>query len=54
MDPAVAGLYIAKLALQKRVKPEYAVGAKYKFLAVLAKLLPCRLRNRIIGLLYAQ
>ena len=54
MDPAVAGRYIAKLALQKRVKPEYAVGAKYKFLAVLAKLLPCRLRNRIIGLLYAQ
>ena len=54
MDPAVAGRYIAKLALQKRVKPEYAVGLKYKFLAVLAKLLPCRLRNRIIGLLYAQ
>ena len=54
MDPVVAGRYIAKLALQKRVKPEYAVGAKYKFLAVLAKLLPCRLRNRIIGLLYAQ
>ncbi len=54
MDPAVAGRYIAKLALQKRVKPEYAVGAKYKFLAVLAKLLPCRLRNRIICLLYAQ
>ena len=54
MDPAVAGRYIAKLALQKRVKPEYAVGVKYKFLAVLAKLLPCRLRNRIIGLLYAQ
>ena len=25
-----------------------------KFLALLAKLLPCRLRNRIIGLLYAQ
>ena len=54
MDPAVAGRYIASLALKKRVKPEYAVGFKYKFLAVLAKLLPCGLRNRIIGLLYAQ
>ena len=54
MDPAVAGRYIAKLALQKSVKPEYAVGFKYKFLAVLAKLLPCRLRNRIIGMMYAQ
>ena len=54
MDPAVAGRYIASLALRKKVKPEYAVGFKYKFLAVLAKLLPCRLRNYIIGLLYAQ
>ncbi len=54
MDPAFAGRYIAALALRKSVKPEYAVGFKYKFLAVLAKLLPCRLRNRIIGLLYAQ
>ena len=54
MDPAVAGRYIASLALKKRVKPEYAVGFKYKFLAVLAKLLPCGIRNYIIGLLYAQ
>ena len=54
MDPAVAGHYIAKLALQKSVKPEYAIGLKYKFLVLLAKLLPCRLRNWIIGLLYAQ
>ena len=54
MDPAVAGRYIAKLALKKRVKPEYAVGVKYKFLCLLAKLLPCGLRNRIIGMLYAQ
>ena len=54
MDPAVAGRYIASLALRKSVKPEYAIGIKYKFLVLLAKLLPCRLRNRIIGLLYAQ
>ena len=54
MDPAVAGRYIAKLALKKTVKPEYAVGVKYKFLCLLAKLLPCGLRNRIIGMMYAQ
>ena len=54
MDPAVAGRYIAALALKKKVKPEYAVGVKYKFLCLLAKLLPCGLRNRIIGMLYAQ
>ena len=54
MDPAVAGRYIAKLALKKSVKPEYAIGFKYKFLCLLAKLLPCGLRNRIIGMLYAQ
>lgn len=54
MDPAVAGRYIASLALRRRVKPEYAIGLKYKFLTVLAKLLPCRLKNWIIGLLYAR
>ncbi len=54
MDPAVAGRYIAKLALKRRVKPEYAVGFKYKFLCLLAKLLPCGLRNRIIGMMYAK
>jgi len=54
MDPAVAGRYIAKLALKRRVKPEYAVGFKYKFLCLLAKLLPCGLKNRIIGMMYAQ
>ena len=54
MDPAFAGRYIASLALRKSVKPEYAIGAKYKFLACLAKLLPCRLRNYIIGLMYAK
>lgn len=54
MDPAVAGRYIASLALRRRVKPEYAVGFKYKFLCLLAKLLPCGLKNRIIGMMYAQ
>ena len=54
MDPAVAGRYIAAVALKRSVKPEYAVGLKYKFLVLLAKLLPCRVLNYIIYLLYAK
>lgn len=53
MDPRTAGAYIAKLALKKRVKPIYTVGFGYKCLSLLCKLLPCSLRNRIVGLLYA-
>ncbi len=54
MDPAAAGRYIASLALRSSVKPEYAIGFRYKLFCVLARLLPCRLKNHIIGLLYAK
>lgn len=54
MDPARVGAYIAALALRRRVKPEYAVGVKYKFLVILARLLPCALKNRIVWMLYAR
>ena len=54
MDPAVAGKQIAQIALKKHVKPEYAIGLKYKFFVVLARLLPCGLKNRVIGMLYAK
>lgn len=54
MDPQLAGRYIAKLALKRSVKPIYAIGFGYKCLSVLCKLLPCRLRNWIVGLLYAR
>ena len=53
MDPMVAGKYIARLCLKKNVKPVYTVGFGYKCLSLLCKLLPCGLRNRIVGLLYA-
>lgn len=52
MSPEFAGKYIAKLCLKKRVKPIYTVGFGYKCLSLLCKLLPCGLRNRIVGLLY--
>jgi len=53
MAPETAGAYIAKIALRKNVKPLYAIGFSYKCICVLCDLLPCRLRNRLIGLLYA-
>ena len=54
MSPQAAGAYIAKLALKKNVKPIYTVGFGYKCLSALCKFLPCRLRNWIVGLLYAR
>jgi len=54
MSPEYAGRYIAKLAMKKRVKPVYTVGIGYKCLSLLCKILPCRLRNWIVGLLYAR
>ena len=54
MDPQKAGDYIAKIALRKRVKPVYTIGFGYKTLSVLCKILPCRLRNDIVYLLYAK
>ena len=36
-----------------RVKPLYAIGFSYKCVCFLCDALPCRLRNWLIGLLYA-
>lgn len=54
MSPEFAGRYIAKIALKKRAKPVCAIGLGYKCLSVLCKVLPCRLRNWVVGLLYAR
>ena len=54
MRPETAGKYIGKIAQKTHVKPIYTLGAGYKCLSVLCKLLPCRLRNWIVGLLYAR
>ena len=40
------------LAEKKKVKPLSTKGAKYKFFAVLAKLLPASAVNRVVGMLY--
>ena len=52
MSPAKAGKYIAKIALKKHVKPLCSIGFTYKLLSVLATVLPSRLKQYIIGLLY--
>ena len=52
MSPEKVGKYICSIALKKRVKPLYAVGAKYKIFSVLAHLLPCGIMNYIVGKIY--
>ena len=54
MKAAVAGKYICKQCLKKRVKPISAIGLSYKFLCVLAKVLPQRLVSRIVYQMYAK
>ncbi len=53
ISPSVAGKYIAKIALKKNVKTLYAIGGTYKILSVLCKVVPCSLRDFIVGKLYA-
>lgn len=53
MSPDIAGAYIAKIALKKKVKPLYAIGIVYKAFCVLMKLLPVKLSNYLIGMIYA-
>lgn len=54
MEPAVAGRFIAHLVTRRRVKPYNAIGLSYKACVLLARLLPCRLVCRILGMMYAR
>lgn len=54
MSPEVAGKYIAKVALRKKVKPVCAIGITYKVLSVLCKTFPCSFRNWVVGMMYAK
>ncbi len=53
MAPETAGAYICKIARKRRIKGLYAIGSEYKFFCFLAKALPVRLLNWIVGLIYA-
>ncbi len=54
MSPEKAAKKIASLALRKRVRPLYAVGAKYSFFVMLSRLLPAPLVAWIVRLIYAS
>ena len=54
MRPEAAGKFIARAALRKRTKPLLTIGLSYKCFVMLQKLLPCRLVNWIVYLLYAK
>lgn len=54
MSPEYAGAFVAKIALKEHSKPLVALGTAYKGAAVLAKLLPRRFSNWIVGLIYAK
>ena len=54
MCPVKAGLYIAKIAQKKKVKPMYTIGFTYKCISLLVKFLPCSFVNWLIGFLYSR
>ena len=54
MSPDRVGALVARLAKKKRLAPLYTVGMSYGFLALLFKLLPAALSNRILGMMYAK
>lgn len=54
MHPAYVAKKVAAIAKKKRPKPMYTIGFKYKCFTVLQKLLPARLVNYIVGLIYAK
>ena len=52
MNPAVAGRFIARLALKKRVKPYNTIGIVYKGCILLSKILPGTLIRFILDKMY--
>ena len=54
MSPDRVGALAARLARRRRVAPLYTVGFSYGLLALLWRLLPYSLGNRILGMMYAK
>ncbi len=54
MAPEAAGRFIARAATRKSVRPVNTIGFTYKLFCVLAKLMPAKLLNWLVGLLYAK
>lgn len=54
MDPAKAGAFIAKVAMKKSPKPIYTIRFDYQVFTFLVRILPARLLNRLVYMLYAK
>lgn len=54
MRPETAASFIAKTALTPHTRPLLALGTPYKAAAAAAKLLPRRLTNYVVGLVYSK
>ncbi len=54
MAPETAGRFIANAAARRGVRPVNTIGFTYKLFCVLAKLLPAKLLNWLVGLIYAK
>lgn len=54
MTAEYAGKFVAKYALKTKSRPLVAMGFAYKGAAMIAKLLPRRLSNWIVGRIYAK
>jgi len=54
MAPETAGAYIARIATRRYVKPYNTIGGQYKFFCALAKMLPAKTLNRLVGMIYAK
>lgn len=52
MKPEVAGRFIARLSLKKRVKPYNTIGFLYKCCVLLGSMLPGKLIRFILGIMY--
>lgn len=52
MDPAIAGKFIANVALKKNPAPQYTIGGMYKAFALLYRILPGRLVRFILEKMY--
>lgn len=52
MSPATVGKAVLKVATKKKLKLVTTVGAQYKFLCALSKVLPQSLINTVVGAMY--
>lgn len=54
MQASVAGNYIAKQCLKRRVPPTSSIGFTYKLLVFLTRILPAKLVSKIVFSMYAK